>query len=209
MKNNPFRQSVLGSSFLLPAHGRDGARATINKLAPPKNFIAKFKQTGKKKKGCGENEFLPACSAARSAAVGWEAARPCSSKEAKPAKIDSLIEKIFCAHPLKNVSIFVGFVRRQAVSRWAGYRAAGAALVRILLVIGSDFIQEGQPVCKVLVSRPDRVEIIKNWRPDFRRKKFGFCSRQTAILAAELKHQQTFEIVLPNLIHKSRKRNLL
>jgi hypothetical protein len=27
-------------------------------------------------------------------------------------------------------------------------------------------------------------------------------------LAAELKHQQTFEIILPNLIHKSKKRNL-
>jgi len=27
-------------------------------------------------------------------------------------------------------------------------------------------------------------------------------------LAAELKQQQTFEIILPNLIHKSKKRNL-
>jgi hypothetical protein len=27
-------------------------------------------------------------------------------------------------------------------------------------------------------------------------------------LAAELKHQQTFEIILPNLIHKSKKKNL-
>jgi hypothetical protein len=90
---------------------------------------------------------LPACSAARSAAVGWEAARPCSSKEAKPSKIDSLIEieKIFCARLLKNVSIFAGFVRRQAASRWAGCRAAGAALVGVLLVVGSDFIQERQP----------------------------------------------------------------
>jgi hypothetical protein len=101
---------------------------------------AKFKQAGKKKKGCGENEFLPACSAARSAAVGWEAARPCLSKEAKPAKIDSLIEieKIFCVRPLKNVSIFAGFVHRQAASRWVGCRAAGAALVSVLLVISSD-----------------------------------------------------------------------
>jgi len=145
MKNNPFRQSVLGSSFLLPAHGRVGARATIKNLAPPKNFIAKLKQTGKKKKGCGENEFLPVCSAALRAAVGWEAARPCSSKEAKPAKIDSLIEKDFCGRPLKDLSIFAGFVRRQAASRWAGCRAAGAALVGVLLVVGSDFIQERQP----------------------------------------------------------------
>jgi len=86
----------------------------------------------------------------------WEAARPCSSKEAKPAKIDSLIEieKNFCARPPKNVSIFVGFVRRQAASRWVGCRAAGAALVGVLLIVGSDFIREGQPICKVLVSRP-------------------------------------------------------
>jgi len=154
MKNNPFRQSVLGSSFLLPAHGRVGARATINKLAPPpKNFIAKLKQAGKKKKGCGENEFLPACSAARSAAVGWEAARPCVSKEAKPAKIDSLIERIFYARPLKNVSIFAGFGRHQAASRGAGCRAAGAALVGVLLVKSSDFVQDRQPICKVLIKK--------------------------------------------------------
>ena len=87
---------------------------------------------------------MPVCSAALRAAVGWEAARPCSSKEAKPAKIDSLIEKDFCGRPLKDLSIFAGFVRRQAASRWAGCRAAGAALVGVLLVVGSDFIQERQ-----------------------------------------------------------------
>jgi len=71
--------------------------------------------------------------AARSAAVGWEAARPCSSKEAKPAKIDSLIEKDFCARPLKNVSIFTGFVRREAASCQAGWRAAGAPLLKFII----------------------------------------------------------------------------
>ena len=55
---------------------------------------------------------MPACSSVPKARLGWEAARPCVSKEAKPAKIDSLIEKIFCACPLKNVSIFTGFVQR-------------------------------------------------------------------------------------------------
>jgi hypothetical protein len=70
---------------------------------------------------------------------------------------DAKIEKEFCARPLKNVSIFAGFARRprrsrsatlrgrQAASRWAGCRACGAALVRILLIKSSDFIQEGQP----------------------------------------------------------------
>jgi hypothetical protein len=32
----------------------------------------------------------------REAGLGWEVARPCESKEAKPAKIVSLIEKDFC-----------------------------------------------------------------------------------------------------------------
>jgi hypothetical protein len=56
----------------------------------------------------GGNEFLPACSAPK-ARQGWEAARPCVSREAKPAKIVSLTEKIFCARPLKELSIFAGF----------------------------------------------------------------------------------------------------
>jgi len=53
--------------------------------------------------------------------IGWEAACPCVSKEAKPAKIDSLIEKLFCACPLKEKEIFAGFARRQAASRWVGF----------------------------------------------------------------------------------------
>ena len=35
---------------------------------------------------------------------GWEAARPCVSKEAKPAKIDSLIEKNFGGAQLKKLA---------------------------------------------------------------------------------------------------------
>jgi hypothetical protein len=53
----------------------------------------------------------------RARVLGWETARPCVSKETKPVKIDSLIEKDFCARPLKDLSIFAGFVRRQAASR--------------------------------------------------------------------------------------------
>jgi hypothetical protein len=44
--------------------------------------------------------------------LGWKAARPCVSKETKLAKIASLIEKDFCARPLKDLPIFTGFVRR-------------------------------------------------------------------------------------------------
>jgi hypothetical protein len=39
---------------------------------PPTEKIARdFQQAGKKKKGCGENEFLPACSVPK-ARQGWE-----------------------------------------------------------------------------------------------------------------------------------------
>ena len=83
---------------------------------PPAEKSRVEKQAGKKKRGSGGNKFLPACSVQK-ARLGWEAARLCVSREAKPAKIDSLIEKEFCARPLKNVSIFVGFAgRRQAAS---------------------------------------------------------------------------------------------
>jgi hypothetical protein len=51
---------------------------------------------------------------------GREVARPCVSKEAKPAKIVSLIVKDFCARPLKDLSIFAGFVRREAASPLGG-----------------------------------------------------------------------------------------
>jgi len=79
--------------------------------------------------------------------LGWEAARLCVSKEAKPAKIVSLIEKIFCARPLKEKEIFAGFAyRRQAVaSRWAGLPPAGRqseVSVGILFKIGSNFVQK-------------------------------------------------------------------
>ena len=60
---------------------------------------------------------------------GWEAARPCVSKEAKPAKIDSLKEKIFCTHPLKEKEIFAGFVRRQTASRWGGFLPVRAEIL--------------------------------------------------------------------------------
>jgi hypothetical protein len=70
--------------------------------------------------------------------MGWEAARPCVSKETKPAKIVSLIEKDFCARSLKNVSMFAGFAgRRQAASRWAGLLPWGRQLSGVPLEIGS------------------------------------------------------------------------
>ena len=55
-----------GSSFVSPAYGWSGTRATINYNSPAaeKKSGEARKQAGKKKKGCGENEFLPACQSA-------------------------------------------------------------------------------------------------------------------------------------------------
>jgi len=117
---------ILGSSFLSPAHGTSGARANI------KNTIARLLRRAKR-------------------GWGWEAARPCVSKEAKPAKIVSLIEIIFCARLLKELSIFAGFAyRHQAVaSRWVGLPPAGRqseVSVGILFKIGSNFVQKTPPI---------------------------------------------------------------
>jgi hypothetical protein len=66
-------------------------------------------------------------------ARGREAARPYESKETKPAKIDSLFKKNFCNRPLKDLSIFMGFVRRVATpSSWPD---CGALPARRLLLI--------------------------------------------------------------------------
>ena len=78
---------------------------------PPKKNLGEAQAGGQKGRGWGEGIFARLLSAPKER-LGWEAARPCVSKEAKPVKIDSLIEKIFCACPLKNVSIFTGFVQR-------------------------------------------------------------------------------------------------
>ncbi len=90
--------------------------------ASPKKLRAKPKQAGKKEGGLGEGIFARLLCRAE-CGLGWEAARPCVSKEAKPAKIVSLIEKFFSARPLKNVSIFAGFacLAVSGASRWAGF----------------------------------------------------------------------------------------
>ena len=119
---NSVNQNI-GSSFSLPAHGLGGARATTI-TPPPEKFCLSAKQAGKKEGGLGEGIFARLlCRAKRG--MGWEAARPCISKEAKPAKIVSLIEKDFCAHPLKEKEIFAGFAcpAVSGASRWAGQSA--------------------------------------------------------------------------------------
>jgi len=51
-------QTKLGSSLLLPAHGKGGERVTMNNNGPSpyENFLGKAKeQAGKKKRGSGGN----------------------------------------------------------------------------------------------------------------------------------------------------------
>jgi len=122
-----------GSSFVSPAQGRAGARATLLSfclLVPPpsEKTLFGFQRAGKKEGGLGEGIFARLLSAPN-ARLGWKETRPCSSKETKPAKIDSLIEKEFCARPLKEKEIFAGFVRRQAASRWGGFLPVRAEIL--------------------------------------------------------------------------------
>ena len=98
-------------------------------VPPPSEKIAGgFQQAGKKEGGLGEGIFARLLSAPK-ARLGWEAARSCSSRKTKPAKIVSLIEKEFCARPLKEKEIFAGFVRRQAASRWGGFLPVRAEIL--------------------------------------------------------------------------------
>jgi len=84
---------------------------------PPEKIAGGFQQVSKKEGGLGEGIFAHLLSAPK-ARQGWEAARSCSSRKVKPAKIVSL-KKVFCSRPLKE--IFAGFGRRQAASRWSGF----------------------------------------------------------------------------------------
>jgi len=115
-----------GSSLLSPAHGRAGARATLlsfySLVPPPSEKIAGgFQQAGKKKKGCGENEFLPAC-----LVWGWESvsAIPALAGRQNRKFFVSLIEKNLGGRRLKNVKkIFLFCSPSGERKRWAGQSA--------------------------------------------------------------------------------------
>ena len=87
-----------GSSLLSPAHGCGGARATIgfNNSPSAKKSGEARKQAGKKKKGCGENEFLPACQSAEGGLWG-------GGVSAIPAKAGRQNRKIFVSLIEKNL----------------------------------------------------------------------------------------------------------
>jgi len=133
-----------GSLYPLRAHGSGGASATINKLAPQKNFRAKPKQTGKKEGGLGEGIFARLLLRAEGAVgVGSDGDFSVRRKTHKSVFL-SLIVRLWRIgggarkrNEWKNAFVCS---RRQAVRRrWAG-------LVRktlwVLLKVSSNLVQQ-------------------------------------------------------------------
>ena len=146
-----FIQQFLGSSFVSPALGGVGqGRLNINDKFPPKKIWAKPKQAGKKEGGLGEGIF-----ARPPRRLGWESvsAIPASAGRQNRKIFVSLIEKIFCACPLKNVKkIFLFCSPSGEQKRWAGLPPCGRQLkvaVRIFVKKGSDFVQKVPPIFRI------------------------------------------------------------
>ena len=76
---------IIGSSFLSPAHGKGGARATILSfplsVPPPKKIAGGFQQAGKKEGGWGEGIFARLFRSA--GAMGWETFPPSWYQDSK------------------------------------------------------------------------------------------------------------------------------
>ena len=127
MKNNPFRQFVLGVSFLLPAHGMVGARATIKNLASSKNFLAKFKQAGKKKKGVGKVNFCPPALPHEARLWGGKWFILAKARKQSPQKLKHFLEvarKNFFQFQLRNQFLrALSAIRRRAAGRGAAPQA--------------------------------------------------------------------------------------
>jgi len=143
-KPRKVKKNHQGSSFVSPAYGWCGARATKNTIArPSKKNWAKPKQAGKKEGGLGEGIF-----ARPPRRLGWESvsAIPASAGRQNRKIFVSLIEKIFVRERLKNVKkIFLFCSPSGEQKRWAGLSPVGRqskVSVRILGEIGSDFVQK-------------------------------------------------------------------
>ena len=114
---------------------------------PAEKIVGGFQQAGKKKKGSGGNEFLPACSVPK-ARRGWESvsAIPASAGRQNRKVFVSLIEKFFARGRLKNVKkIFLFCSPKQSGGerkRWGG---SIGKILWILLKESSDIVQQTPP----------------------------------------------------------------
>ena len=127
-KPRKVKKNHQGSSFVSPAYGWCGARATKNTIArPSKKNWAKPKQAGKKEGGLGEGIF-----ARPPRRLGWESvsAIPASAGRQNRKIFVSLIEKNFGGAPLKNVKkIFLFCSPSGGRKRWAGFLPVRAEIV--------------------------------------------------------------------------------
>jgi len=127
-----FTQQFIGSSFVSPAYGWSGTRATINYDSPAaeKKSGETRKQAGKKKKGCGENEFLPACLPAEGGLWGGGVSAIPASAERQNRKIFvSLIEKNFGGARIKkcseNFSVLLAIRRAETLGGIQSAKSSG------------------------------------------------------------------------------------
>ena len=141
-----------------PAHGCGGVRETIefNNSPSAKKSGEARKQAGKKKKGCGENEFLPACLPAEGGLWGGGVSTIPLLRGRQNRKIFvSLIEKFFGGAQLKMFKkIFLFCSPSGERKRRAGLPPAGWQLkvaVRIFVKKGSDFNQKAPPIFRILI----------------------------------------------------------
>ena len=118
-------------------------KSNYKQISPAKNFRAKPKQAGKKKGDLEEGIFARLlCRAKRD--LRWEAVRPCVSKETKPAKIVSLIERFFLRAPSKKCVNFCGLCAARGDTEPLG--GSISKILWIFLKESSDFIQYTEPL---------------------------------------------------------------
>ena len=119
-----------GSSFVSPAYGWSGTRATINYNSPAaeKNSGEARKQAGKKEGGLGEGIFARLLSA--EGGMGWESvsAIPASAGRQNRNIFVSLIEKNFGGARIKkckeNFSVLLAEAKRRRAETLGGIQSA-------------------------------------------------------------------------------------
>ncbi|MFA4872932.1 MAG: hypothetical protein WC659_03290 [Patescibacteria group bacterium] len=151
-----------GSSYLSPAHGKGGARATILFLLdpPPEKSAGGFQQVGKKEGGWGEGIFAHLLSAPK-ARLRWERLRSLApSREAKQNIFQFLLEEKGSRTKIEKREKCFASRRRQA----------GGAAGRV------SFVQSRFALRSVIATKLDIDSFRKKVRARFARALGGFYS---------------------------------